>query len=105
MTDSGGVQEEACILRVPCVTLRKNTQRPETVAVGANILVGVASERIMNGAMRMLETDTRWKNPFGDGHTGDGIAEIVGNQRIPSRVEARSLADYDSIFEDKPQSS
>jgi UDP-N-acetylglucosamine 2-epimerase len=49
------------------------------VDVGANVLAGVASEKIMNGAMRMLETDRRWKNPFGDGHTSDRIVKIVGN--------------------------
>jgi UDP-N-acetylglucosamine 2-epimerase (non-hydrolysing) len=79
LTDSGGVQEEACILGVPCVTLRENTERPETVEMGANILAGAASEKIMNGAFQMLETDARWKNPFGDGHTGNRIVKIVGN--------------------------
>ena len=38
LTDSGGIQEEACVLRVPCVTLRKNTERPETIEVIGNIL-------------------------------------------------------------------
>ena len=79
LTDSGGVQEETCILGVPCVTLRENTERPETVDVGANVLAGVASEKILNGAMRMLEKDTRWKNSFGDGRTGERIVKIVGN--------------------------
>jgi len=79
LTDSGGVQEETCILGVPCVTLRENTERPETVEVGANVLAGTGSEKIMNCAMRMLETDTRWKNPFGDGHTGEKIVNIVGD--------------------------
>lgn len=79
LTDSGGVQEETCILGVPCVTLRQNTERPETVDVGANVLAGTGSEKIINCAMRMLKTDTRWKNPFGDGHTGERIVKIVGN--------------------------
>ena len=79
LTDSGGVQEETCILGVPCVTLRENTERPETVDVGANMLVGTGSEKIMSSAMQMFKTDAIWKNPFGDGHTGDRIVKIVGN--------------------------
>ena len=61
------------------VTLRENTERPETVYVGANVLAGTGSDKIMNCAMRMLKTDTRWKNPFGDGRTGERIVKIVGN--------------------------
>ena len=47
LSDSGGVQEETCILGVPCVTLRDNTERPETLDVGSNILVGPDPERIL----------------------------------------------------------
>src|SRR5262249_6398630 len=50
LTDSGGLQEEACCLRVPCVTLRDNTERPESIEVGANMLVGTVGERIVAGA-------------------------------------------------------
>ena len=77
LTDSGGVQEEACILGVPCVTLRDNTERPETVDVGANVLTGASSERIMKGALQMMEAEAGWKNPFGDGCTGERIVRII----------------------------
>jgi UDP-N-acetylglucosamine 2-epimerase (non-hydrolysing) len=79
LTDSGGVQEEACILGVPCVTLRENTERPETVDVGANMLAGTESQRIMDCARKMIGTDEVWKNPFGEGNTGQRIIQILGN--------------------------
>jgi len=77
LTDSGGVQEESCILGVPCVTLRDNTERPETLFVGANMLTEAKSEKIMKGVMKMLETEHKWKNPFGDGHTGERTIQII----------------------------
>ena len=71
------MQEETCILGVPCVTLRDNTERPETLEVGANVLVGAWSTQIVNGARQMLEADAGWKNPFGDGNTGNRIVRII----------------------------
>ena len=78
LTDSGGVQEETCILGVPCVTLRENTERPETVDVGANMLTGTGSQRIVDSVRKMLDTREGWKNPFGDGDTGHKIIQILG---------------------------
>jgi UDP-N-acetylglucosamine 2-epimerase (non-hydrolysing) len=77
LTDSGGVQEEACILGVPCVTLRDNTERPETLEVGSNILAGAASERIVEGVQFMLDKKEKWTNPFGDGKAAERIVKII----------------------------
>jgi len=77
LTDSGGVQEEACILGVPCVTLRDNTERPETVEVGSNVLAGTESDKIVESARSMFLKDEGWKNPFGDGTAAEKIGRIV----------------------------
>ncbi|MFH1511086.1 MAG: UDP-N-acetylglucosamine 2-epimerase (non-hydrolyzing) [Candidatus Woesearchaeota archaeon] len=76
LTDSGGLQEEACILQVPCVTLRENTERPETVEVGSNIIAGTAPAQILSSAEKMVGKKG-WSNPLGDGKTSQKIIEIV----------------------------
>ena len=77
LTDSGGVQEEACILKVPCVTLRDNTERLETLEVGSNILAGVNQNKILEGVKFMLNKERDWKNPFGDGKAGERISDTL----------------------------
>jgi len=77
LTDSGGVQEESCILGTPCVTLRQNTERPETLAVGANLLAGTYPENILNCTTEMFEKKKDWVNPFGDGTSGKKIMNIL----------------------------
>jgi UDP-N-acetylglucosamine 2-epimerase (non-hydrolysing) len=77
LTDSGGLQEEACCLGVPCVTLRDNTERPESIEVGANVLVGADPSRIVAGARAMVAKARDWPNPFGDGQSGARIVEIL----------------------------
>jgi UDP-N-acetylglucosamine 2-epimerase (non-hydrolysing) len=77
LTDSGGVQEETCILGTPCVTLRGNTERPETLVVGSNLLAGTYPENILNCTTAMVENKKEWSNPFGDGTTGKRIVEIL----------------------------
>jgi UDP-N-acetylglucosamine 2-epimerase (non-hydrolysing) len=77
LTDSGGVQEEACILGIPCVTIRDNTERSETLEVGANILAGASAERIVECARVMLDKPEKWVNPFGDGKAAERIVKII----------------------------
>ncbi|CAB3289173.1 UDP-N-acetylglucosamine 2-epimerase [Methanocaldococcus lauensis] len=77
LTDSGGIQEEACILKTPCITLRDNTERPETLSVGANILVGDDKEKLINAVNIMLNKNRNWENPFGDGKSGEKIVKIL----------------------------
>jgi UDP-N-acetylglucosamine 2-epimerase (non-hydrolysing) len=77
LTDSGGVQEETCILGVPCVTLRDNTERPETLAMGSNILAGTDPDRILQAAKEIANKKAKWSIPFGDGRTGQLIMEIL----------------------------
>lgn len=77
LTDSGGVQEESCILRVPCVTLRESTERPETVRVGGNIIAGCDPDQILRAAKQMLARPRRWSNPFGDGEASQRILKTL----------------------------
>jgi UDP-N-acetylglucosamine 2-epimerase (non-hydrolysing) len=77
LTDSGGIQEEACILRVPSITLRPNTERPETIAVGASILHDAPDADMLAAAIeRQMALKRDWPNPFGDGNTARMILDI-----------------------------
>ena len=79
LTDSGGVQEETCILQVPCVTLRNNTERPETLEVRSNILAGADPKKILESVRKMLSKKRKWRNPFGSGKSSEKIASIMEN--------------------------
>lgn len=77
LTDSGGVQEEACILGVPSVTLRTTTERPETLVVRSSVLAGYDPKRIVKGVRMMLARKKVWRNPFGDGRASESILNIL----------------------------
>jgi UDP-N-acetylglucosamine 2-epimerase (non-hydrolysing) len=75
LTDSGTVQEECCIFQVPTVTVRRTTERPETVDCGSNVVAGLKPERIADAAAIMSSLDGGWTPP--DGYTDAGVARKV----------------------------
>ncbi len=75
-TDSGGVQQEACIHHVPAVTLRENTEWVETLEHGANRLAGTDRESIVKAAKEAYVAERSWPVPFGNGDAAARIVEI-----------------------------
>jgi UDP-N-acetylglucosamine 2-epimerase len=81
LTDSGGVQKEAFFYDVPCVTLRDETEWVETVEAGWNRLSGVRKEAIIQ-AVETFSPSPKNGSPFGDGHAGETIVEIIQKKLI-----------------------
>ncbi|MDQ3634773.1 MAG: UDP-N-acetylglucosamine 2-epimerase (non-hydrolyzing) [Acidobacteriota bacterium] len=83
LTDSGGLQEETTALKIPCLTLRENTERPITIEMGTNILVGTNPEKIKKEAFRILEKENYTKDakipPLWDGKTAVRICDELIN--------------------------
>lgn len=78
MTDSGGLQEEASVVRTPCVVVRTHTDRPEAVAAGSAILAGVDRLGIERSASTMLDLRRNdWPQPFGDGNAAKRIIDSL----------------------------
>jgi UDP-N-acetylglucosamine 2-epimerase (non-hydrolysing) len=83
ITDSGGIQEEAPSFGVPVLVLREVTERPEGIAAGIVELVGTSRERILARGAELLDDPevhrrmARARNPYGDGHAGERIADIL----------------------------
>jgi len=76
LTDSGGVQTDAYILRVPCVTLRETTERVETVEDGWNVLVGADRAKIVSMA-REFEPEGEQKEVLGKGNASKNIKDVI----------------------------
>jgi UDP-N-acetylglucosamine 2-epimerase (non-hydrolysing) len=83
ITDSGGVQEETTYLGVPCLTLRSNTERPVTVTLGTNVLIGQDLGRISSELSKILGGKGKKGTlpPLWDGHAAERIAEILHGSR------------------------
>ena len=79
ITDSGGVQEETTYLGVPCLTLRENTERPVTVSLGTNVLVGRDPDKLRSELSRILAGQAKKGTipPLWDGHAGERIAALL----------------------------
>lgn len=88
ITDSGGIQEETTYLGVPCLTVRENTERPITVSMGTNVLVGRDPEKLRMELSRVLGGKAKRGvvPPLWDGHAGRRIADVLVGQ--PSRMNA-----------------
>jgi UDP-N-acetylglucosamine 2-epimerase (non-hydrolysing) len=79
ITDSGGIQEETTYLGVPCLTVRESTERPVTVTLGTNVLVGQDRKKLISEVARILDGKRKVGAipPLWDGRAGDRIAEIL----------------------------
>ncbi len=82
LTDSGGVQEESSILKIPCITVRNNTERPETIESNSNVLVGSNMDKLKNELFKIKSNSTYLRgisdqNPLGDGKSAEKIIKII----------------------------
>jgi len=81
ITDSGGITEETTVMRVPCITLRNNTERPETVEIGTNELIGTDPQNLPPAFKKIFSGE--WKKgdipPLWDGKTGVRIIDVLNN--------------------------
>jgi UDP-N-acetylglucosamine 2-epimerase (non-hydrolysing) len=79
ITDSGGIQEETTYLGIPCLTVRANTERPITVTLGTNVLVGKDGQKLRSEFEKILEGKGKKSTipPLWDGHAGERVARVL----------------------------
>lgn len=104
LTDSGGLQEEAITLNVPALTLRYNTERPETVTAGGNILVGSDKEVILENANRILDDEEfaekmkNAPNPYGIGDSAKLTVDAIEDYYEKGLLNIEAPEDIMSLF-------
>lgn len=81
VTDSGTVQEDSCIFKVPCVTIRISTERSETVEVGSNIVAGLNKKHILKATDIMINRKPNWKNPYGKPDSAKKTIKILEGRK------------------------
>lgn len=88
ITDSGGIQEETTFLGIPCLTVRENTERPVTVELGTNLLVGRDRERLRDEVKRIVCGYSKRGSipPLWDGRAGERIADLISDGRLVRAV-------------------
>lgn len=84
ISDSGTVQEECCLLKIPTVTIRDSTERPETVECGSNIVSGLKTDDILNCFKRAKSLDANWKIPIG--YKEDNVSDRVINFLLSNQL-------------------
>lgn len=79
LTDSGTVQEECCLFHVPTVTIRKTTERPETIECGSNMLSGIDANQIASSVQVMINQPREWSYPEGYDHknVSDKVIKLI----------------------------
>lgn len=86
LTDSGTVQEESCLFRVPAVTVRESSERPETVECGSNVVCGTETDAIVQAVQVMVQQPRTWTIPEGyeDPHVSDKVVKFIlgGRERV-----------------------
>jgi len=104
LTDSGGLQEEAITLNVPALTLRYNTERPETVTAGGNILVGSDKKAILENAHKIL-TDEEFaqkmkdaQNPYGQGNAAQKTVDAIEKYYDEGKLNIQAPEDIMNTF-------
>jgi UDP-N-acetylglucosamine 2-epimerase (non-hydrolysing) len=95
ITDSGGIQEETTFLGVPCLTLRENTERPVTVTVGTNLLIGSDLKLLKEETRKVLSGEAKKGGipPLWDGKAGERIADVIqGFQKMKTPLAKRVVS-------------
>jgi UDP-N-acetylglucosamine 2-epimerase (non-hydrolysing) len=94
ITDSGGIQEETTYLKIPCITMRDNTERPITITMGTNVLVGQDIGKLRSELSNVLDGRAKAGTtpPLWDGRAGERIADILLNVRQASKPPKADLS-------------